>query len=196
MTGLAAIDLSVVDGGSLDGFHAADIKIGEGFLVPFFLRLGRRNPSRSESFFRNVLIERVHMIGCAASRMPSAVTGVAPFDWRDLTSWGELLSPWTWRQMNSLRPSNVVFRDVSVLLPADDADDDVLWLVPERMRGYPVAFMFGPQLLPASAFYIRHADGVVFENVEVRRLPGVRRRSCIALDDATVDARGVKEVGK
>ena len=196
MTGLAAIDLSVVDGGSLEKVRVSDITIAEGYLVPFFLRYGRRKTSRNEGFYRDVILERIRMTGCAASRMPSAVTGVAPFDWRDLTSWGELLSPWKWRQMNSLRPSNVVFRDISVLLPADDADDDVLWFVPERMRGYPAAFMFGPQLLPASAFYIRHADGIVFENVEVRRLPGARRRICVAVDDATVDARGVKEVGK
>jgi hypothetical protein len=196
MTGLAAIDLSVVDGGSLEKVRVSDITIAEGYLVPFFLRYGRRKTSRNEGFYRDVILERIRMTGCAASRMPSAVTGVAPFDWRDLTSWGELFSPWKWCQMNSLRPSNVVFRDISVLLPADDADDDVLWFVPERMRGYPAAFMFGPQLLPASAFYIRHADGIVFENVEVRRLPGARRRICIAVDDATVDARGVKEVGK
>ena len=36
--------------------------------------------------------------------------------------------------------------------------------------------------------------GYVFENVEVRRFSGLRSRSCIAVDDATVEVRGFKEI--
>ena len=194
MTGLAAIDVSVVDGGSLEGFRVSDVSIGGGFLVPFFLRHGRRDVSSRESFFRDVLIERVRMTGCAASRMPSAVTGVAAFNWADLSSWWNLSTPWNWKAMKSLRPSNVVFRDVSVLLPADCDEDSVYWMVPERADVYPAAFMFGPSLLPSSAFYVRHADGVVLDGVEVRRAGGPRRRRAIVADDAEVGLVNVKEV--
>ena len=188
MTGLAAIDLSVVDGGSLDGFRATDIRIGAGFLVPFFLRYGRRNVSECESIYRNVRIERVRMTGCAASRLSSAVTGVAAFNWTDLSSWGDLLAPWNWNRLKPFRPSDVLFRDIEMRLPADDEDDDIRWIVPERAEMYPVAFMFGPDLLPSAAFYVRHADGVRFEDVRIRRVVGCRRRPFLVAEDA--DVRG------
>jgi hypothetical protein len=35
-------------------------------------------------------------------------------------------------------------------------------------RAYPESFMFDKMPLPAYGFYVRHADGVVFENVDVR----------------------------
>jgi len=193
MTGIAAIDLSVVDGGSLERFRASDIRVGEGFLVPFFLRHGRRTVSERASVYRDVTIERIEMTGCSASRLSSAVTGTSAFNWTDFSSWGDLLMPWNWCLMKSLRPANICFRDVRIILPADDADDGIRWIVPERADGYPVAFMFGPDLLPASAFYVRHADNVRFENVRIDRLPGCRRRPAFVVDDAEVRQLKVEE---
>ena len=48
--------------------------------------------------------------------------------------------------------------------------------VPEMERDYPESFMFDMMPLPAYGFYVRHADGVVFENVDVRSVsPDARK---------------------
>ena len=56
--------------------------------------------------------------------------------------------------------------------------------MPEKDRAYPEAFMFNQMALPAYGFYVRHADGVVFDNVEVKTAtPDARPR--LVVEDST-----------
>lgn len=66
------------------------------------------------------------------------------------------------------------------LIAADKAADKV----PEADGSYPDSFMFGKIPLPAYGFYVRHADNVVFDNVEVKTaIPDARPR--LVVEDGT-----------
>ena len=139
--GISAFALEVVDGGQMEDVRISDVKF-DGVMSPFFVRLGRRTPARAgrETFLRNVLIERVS--GRAVSRLASSVTGVP-----------------------GLRPSNIVFRDISLSLPGGGTEAEARDEIPEYAEKYPECYMFDWKALPAYGFFVRHADGVAFENV-------------------------------
>ena len=183
-TGIAAVDVSIVDGGSLDGFLAKDLVVGEGVMVPVFVRLGRRRRVASGTFLRNVTVDGLRMTEPAASHLTSAVTGVDSFGWGDL-SWGNVWCPWRWSDYRALRPADITLRNLDLVLAGDDADDGRAWFVSECAGHYPVAYMFGEDLLPAHAFYVRHADGVRFENVTVRTVGAPSVRPPVVAEDAT-----------
>lgn len=55
--------------------------------------------------------------------------------------------------------------------------------VPECEKNYPEANAFGT-VMPAYGFYLRHADGIRFENVRLRT-DGPEERPAIAREDVT-----------
>ena len=65
-------------------------------------------------------------------------------------------------------------------------DADATAEVPEKETNYPESFMFDRMPLPAYGFYIRHADGVVLENVKVEPSAPDERPPVVA-DDASVN---------
>jgi polygalacturonase len=142
--GIAALALEVVDGGRMDNIVVRNIEM-DGYQTPIFVRLGRRRDPSSggETYLRNVLIENFH--GIADSRIASSITGVP-----------------------GLRPRGITLRNVSLVVPGGGTDEDAAAQVPEKERAYPESFMFDKMPLPAYGFYVRHADGVVFENVDVK----------------------------
>ena len=68
-------------------------------------------------------------------------------------------------------------------MPGGGTAGEVCRKVPEMERAYPENRMFKMQMLPAYGFYVRHADGVRFENVELS-YAGDEERPAITLDDA------------
>lgn len=142
--GIAALALEVVDGGRMDNIVVRNIEM-DGYQTPIFVRLGRRRDPSSgrETYLRNVLIENFH--GIADSRIASSITGVP-----------------------GLRPRGITLRNVSLVVPGGGTEEDAAAQVPEKERAYPESFMFDKMPLPAYGFYVRHADGVVFENVDVK----------------------------
>ncbi len=161
LTGLAGIAVECVDGGMLDGVKIRNIRMS-GMQTPIFVRLGRRHEPQNgeESFLRNVLIENV--TATAESRIACSITGVP-----------------------GLRPKNVAIRNVTLNLPGEATLEDTMFPVPEKEDRYPDAHMFDGQVLPAHAFYVRHADGVRIENLSVR-LAAEDARPAIVVDDAEV----------
>jgi len=160
-TGLAGIAVECVDGGTLENVSVRDVKM-TGYQTPVFVRLGRRTKAADghESFLRGVLVENVKAV--AASRVACSITGVP-----------------------GLRPRDVTLRNVAVLFPGGGGDFDTLLPVPEVEASYPENFMFNAAALPAYGFYVRHADGVRFENVRTR-LSSPDRRPAVFIDDADV----------
>lgn len=159
--GLAGLALEVVDGGRLENVTIRGIEM-EGFMVPVFIRLGRRRALLSEkgTYLRNVLIENVKAV--ADSRIANSITGVP-----------------------GLRPSGITFRNVEIVSPGGGTREDAERPVPEMETMYPECTMFHEGFpdfadntkiaLPASGFYIRHADDVRFENVRLAtRAPDAR----------------------
>ena len=57
--------------------------------------------------------------------------------------------------------------------------------VPEVEKGYPDIHMFERHPLPAYGFYLRHADGITFENVRTGSLSAAEERPALAADDVT-----------
>ncbi len=156
LTANTAIKLGVVDGGSLENLTVRNMTFS-GVRVPLSIRLGRRNVNTnySQSVLRNILIENVK--GGAESHFASPVTGVS-----------------------GLRPQNIVLRNLDFTYPgaAKPRADPV----PEKDEGFPGPYMFSSHTFPSFGFYLRHVDGVKFENVRVRtRSPDTR--PAVVLDD-------------
>jgi len=180
VAGLAGFAVEVVDGGRLENVTFRDIKV-EGFMVPFFVRLGRRRepllPARG-TYLRNVLFENVDAV--ADSRIGSSVTGVP-----------------------GLRPSGIVFRNVNVACRGGGTAADAAREVPEMEKSYPECTMFHPGFpdnlvydelsLPAWGFYIRHVDDISFENCRLSA-DSPDARQPLAADDANRIVRDFRVV--
>ena len=150
--GIAGLALEVVDGGRMDGVTVRNIEM-EGCQTPIFVRLGRRHDPLPgmETYLQNILVENVR--GTADSRIASSITGVP-----------------------GLRPRGITLRNVSISVPGGGTVEDAAAQVPEKAANYPESFMFDKMPLPAYGFFVRHADGVKFENVSVSpRSPDARR---------------------
>ena len=160
--GISGIALEVVDGGRMENVTVRNIDM-EGYQTPIFVRHHRRHdpPAGKETYLRNVLIENVS--GVADSRIASSITGVP-----------------------GLRPSGITLRNVSLVVPGGGTAADAAAHVPEKDGAYPESFMFDRMPLPAYGFYIRHADGVVLENVKVEPATPDARPPVVA-DDASVN---------
>ena len=171
-----AIAVECVDGGVLENVRVSNIQMTRCTQTPIFVRLGRRRPPAKgkESCLRNVVIENV--TGESASLLASSITGVP-----------------------GLRAQEVTIRNVKLKVMGGGPASEVLRPVPESEKKYPENRMFGRQMLPAYGFYVRHADGVVFDNVELSYTGEAEARPAIAADDVTglktVNCRFQKSVG-
>ena len=69
---------------------------------------------------------------------------------------------------------------------AADAEQKITEEYPAR---YPAPYCVFKSTFPAYAFYLRHADGIRFENVKFRVIDPDEARPPIVADDATYEAR-------
>ena len=161
--GLEGIAIECVDEGFCENVHIRDVTI-EGMMCPFFVRVGLRErpPHDQGDAIRNVLIENIR----ATKEGPVAcsVTGVL-----------------------GRRVQGVTFRNVRLTSRglASRFSQRLKRPVPEHERMYPQYSMFGHPL-PAWGFYLRHADGIRFENVTMSLMAGeADERPSFFADDAT-----------
>ena len=161
-TGLAGIALEMVDGGVMEKVHVHDIMMLHGVQTPILVRLARRRTHKSgaKSFLRDVLIENVTSKS-SASIIASSITGVP-----------------------GLRPQGVTLRNLDLTVKGGGRAAHAAAQVPEVERCYPENRMFKTPL-PAYGFYVRHADGVRFENVKLRWAGGDEEREAVVQDDCT-----------
>jgi len=160
VSGLAGLALEAVDGGAVENVLVDRVEMKSGVQTPFFLRVGARKGDDSRPFhLRNVTIQNVKASSC--SWIASSVTGVP----------GRRLG------------GNVLLRNIE--LTTKGGIDGESWKkpVPEAEKSYPENRCFGTPL-PAHGFYLRHADGVRFENVKVG-VDGPDPRPAFAVDDCT-----------
>jgi len=163
--GISGLAFEVVDGGRMDGVTVRGITM-EGYQTPVFVRLHRRHDPQpgKETYLRNVLIENLK--GSADSRVASSITGVP-----------------------GLRPRGITVRGVRLSVPGGGTAEDAAAAVPEMDGAYPESLMFDSMPLPAYGFYVRHADDVRLEDVEVTPA-APDARPCIVADDAPVVTSG------
>ncbi len=145
--GTSVISLEVVDGGVLENVQVSNI-VAEGTEVPIFVRLGNRARGYYEGqqishvgTLRNVTISDVTVRD--AGFIGSSITGLPGHNVEDIT----------------LRNISIEHRGGGrkTAVPAD-----------EKEKEYPEGTMWG--MLPAQGFFVRHARGVVFENIKIRTL--------------------------
>ncbi|TDD75105.1 glycoside hydrolase family 28 protein [Actinomadura rubrisoli] len=136
--------LQTVDGGPLEDVTISNLTMRH-VQMPIFLRLGSRmrGPAGAPvGRLRRVSISDV-IVYNADPRYPSTISGIPGHPIEDV------------------RISNVRHSVAGGLTPGDVGQNPA-----ENEGGYPETTMFGP--LPAYGFFIRHAKGITFDNVEVR----------------------------
>ena len=163
ITGLAGISVEAPDGGRVSDIRIWNIDMTSGCVqTPIFIRLERRelHPDGRPGSLEDILIENVTCVN--AGWIASSITGVP-----------------------GLRVRNVTLRNIDITTKPGAARELFSKPVPECERAYPTPNMFKFHVLPASGFYLRHADGIRFENVRIRSAPGVELRPPIVADDCT-----------
>ncbi len=175
-----AIDLESVDGGELDDVvieHVRATNTG----AAIFLRLGNRNRPGPVGQLENVIIRDVKV------EVPAGKPDAAY----------ELAGP-PMRVPHNIIPSsivglpghpvqNVLLEDIEISYPGGgnraiaQIPLNALQTVPEEAAAYPKFIMFGE--LPAWAFYIRHANGIHFQNVRFS-FEQADFRPALVIDDA------------
>ncbi|MBR0506256.1 MAG: polygalacturonase, partial [Kiritimatiellae bacterium] len=83
-----------------------------------------------------------------------------------------------------LRPQGVTLRNLDLTVKGGGRAAHAAAQVPEVEKCYPENRMF-KMPLPAYGFYVRHADGVRFENVKLRWTGGDEEREAVVQDDCT-----------
>lgn len=176
--GLAGIALEVVDGGVMEDVSVRNIEIGAGVQTPILIRHGRRHESAVKgrpSVMQNILIENVRAVAPAESLIACSITGLP-----------------------GLRPHNIVLRNVDLLFPGDVEPpfpggrevSEKFDVVPEVEHWYPENRMFGT-ILPAWGIYMRHVDGIAFENVHLKLAnPDRREHAVVAVDVSGLSVNG------
>ena len=157
ITGIAGIALEVVDGGFMENVTISDITMQD-VQTPIFIRLGRRKVS-DNSYLKDILIKNI--TAESVSYVASSITGVP-----------------------GLRVENVEIRDIDFKLKAGGKISDAEAEVPEVEASYPENRMFGI-MLPAYGFYIRHADNIRFQNINLSYVGGREERPAVFADDVT-----------
>lgn len=144
---LGGLNIEDVDGGALSGVTVTGLDIYR-VAQPIFVRLGKRvgNASagdlqpgvRPAGSLGNVTIERVRALGTVRARASNSITGIT-----------------------SARPANILLKDCYIEMPGGITT--VPAMPPEKDGAYPQSSMFGDT--PAYGLFIRHADGVVLQDV-------------------------------
>ncbi len=170
---LSGIAVECVDGGWLEQVTIRNVAI-ECAATPIFIRGGLRRarvwgdpqepvdiklPFGHHAKLQNVTIENYRCR--ATSWTASSITGVP-----------------------GLRLKDIQLKNVDIEVPGagEAGKAEVGKPVPEKVNAYPESNMFDARMLPAYGFYVRHADGVVFENVRVK-VRGTECRPKILTED-------------
>ncbi len=147
INGQSAISVEMVDGGVLDQVNINNIVVSETD-CPIFVRLGNRArkytqqaPEPGMGTLQNVTISNI--TATTSSKIASNITGI----------------PGAMAQNISL--SNIVITNLS-----EGTAEEAQIKVPENDKGYPTVDMFG-DVLPASAFFIRHVQNITMDNIQL-----------------------------
>lgn len=157
--------LQTVDGGLLEDVTISNVTMRR-VEMPIFLRLGARLSAPTGAGvgrLRRISISDV-IVHDADPRYPSTLAGIPGHPIEDI------------------RLSNVRQRVTGGLTPGDVEQDP-----PEDEAGYPEIDTFGA--LPAYGFFLRHVDGVRFDNVDVGFEEPDTRPAYVLRDVADADFR-------
>ena len=136
--------LETVDGGNIEDVSITNLTMRDITTAPIFIRLGKRQRAPAgtpTAKIKRIIIDNV-VVSDAESKYASIIAGLAESPIEDV-------------HLSNIR---IHYRGGGT---AEDAKRDV----PENEKNYPEPSMFG--VLPVYGFYVRHASGISFDNVEV-----------------------------
>ena len=184
------IALETVDGALLEDVTITNITMRDVVNAPLFLRLGARmrGPAGTPiGELRRVTISNL-VVHDADPRYASIITGLPENPVEDV-----LLSDIRIHYRGGLslddaarQPANQVN---SFFYKGDEAGPREPYAVPEMAALYPEPSMFG--VLPAYGFYVRHARGITFDDVQVSFAAEDRRPAFVLDDVEDVEFHGV-----
>lgn len=151
--------IEMVDGGTIEDVSVTNLTMRDVTTSPIFIRLGARQRAPEGTpigAIRRVNISNV-VVSDADPQYASIIAGLSGHDVEDV------------------RLSNITIRYKGGGTKADAARE-----VPENEKSYPEPSMFG--VIPAYGFYIRHARGIVLDNIDVS-FDKVDERPAFVLDD-------------
>lgn len=165
--------LETVDGGQLEDIVISNITMRDIVNAPIFLRLGARMRSPEGTpigTMKRIRISNINVFN-ADSRYSSIISGVPGGVIEDIT-----------------------LNNIHLYYQGGYSEEDSRRIIPEQEKAYPEPWMFGT--IPAKGFYIRHAKGIVFDNVQFYyALPD--GRPLFVTDDAeNIIYRNITENGK
>lgn len=165
-TYLSAIALELVDGGVMEDVLISDVKITD-TSNPIFIRLGHRNSDGPVGSVSNVILSN---ITAEIPNRPRSAMNKFPTAWRHrcqtLVTTSITGQPGHPVRDVTLKDIAIVYGGIGTTAQTNHHHWTNLDAVPEREDSYPESTMFG--ILPAWGFYVRHAEGIRFENVTLR----------------------------
>ncbi len=151
--------LETVDGGILEDIAITNITMNEITNAPIFLRIGRRmrGPEGAPvGYMRRVIISNL-VVNNANPLYGSLIVGIPGYNIQD-----------------------VKLSNIQILVKGGAPKEQADVVVPELETDYPDPRLFGK--IPAYGFFIRHVDGIEFNNVEVQFM-NEDSRPAFVLDD-------------
>lgn len=160
-TGVSGIALEVVDGGFMEQISITNI-VMQDIQTPLFIRRGDRtkNKEGKPGHLRDVIISQI--VATSQSRISSSITGVP-----------------------GMRVENVIIKDIIFNLKGGGRVADAETVVYEAIKDYPECRMFGA-ILPSYGFFIRHANNITFDNIQLRSHTDSEERYAIVADDVNL----------
>jgi hypothetical protein len=164
----SAIALESVDGGALENVLVENVH-GTNTGNAIFLRLGHRNPHGAVGQLQDVIIRNVSVeISTNKTRVGAILLGWEP-DSSSADTPEQSVCPSSIVGLPGYPVRNVRLENVTIIYPGVEVPDphylrpDKLNSVPELPAQYPEFWMF--RKMPAWGFYVRHAEGIQFSNV-------------------------------
>ena len=151
--------LETVDGGFIEDVSISNITMRDITTAPIFIRLGRRQRAPENTpvgAIRRVNISNI-VVSDAHAEFASIIAGLPGHPIED-----------------------VKLSNIRIAYKGGGKAEDAARVVPENETNYPEPSMFGT--IPAYGFYVRHARGVAFDNVEFS-FAAPDARPAIMLDD-------------
>lgn len=161
---MGAVKLLSVDGGRLENVELSRL-VMERVGGPFFIRLGNRGnlydglyPRSTDPPLRAELQAEGAAVGSIRNVTIKDVT--AKVDDTEHDRMGIMITG-----IPGHRIENVMFENVHIIIPGGGPLEAVDRMVPEDIARYPEQFFFG--LLPSWGLYVRHVDGISFNDVRI-----------------------------
>jgi len=164
------IAIEEVDGGVCQRVAVSNI-VMRNVENPLFIRLGNRgnpvpgHPAPGVGAMRDITVSNVRAEG--AGRLGCSITGLPEHP-----------------------VERVILRDIRICFAGGGTAEEAARAVPEKEKAYPMGWMFGA--LPSYGLYIRHADGITLDDLELTAAEPDARPAIVVEDVRGMETRRMK----